>query len=257
MRRLGALALLLTVTACSGSPPVEDGPEQLDVLDAGSQDLESWPWLPGSLPRRVPTDAGALPTVAADPPGRALLAVHVGERLDDPWEWAAENILVHGIDGRWRRLDLAGLGLSGGAPYVDSYGAGDLSPNGRWWVGRAREGVVLVDLGKGRVELVELGRGGGAQIAWLSDNSGFLVQGRRPGGSDLVDLRTRSVESRAVGLGTAGLGATGPGAGTGLTVTETGSGERWEVAAATPCSGSTTATRPSASWTAGLTRRRC
>ncbi len=46
------------------------------------------------------------------------------------------------------------------ATYLDTYGAGDLSPDGRYWIGPTRDGVVLLDLRTGEVDLLSTPGGG-------------------------------------------------------------------------------------------------
>jgi hypothetical protein len=93
-----------------------------------------------------------------------------------------EAIEFYGLDGQWRRLSLGDLdlpedGWSGG----DTYGAGALSPNGRWWAGSMRGGMFLVNLRDGETSVRRSGsRSGHASFEWSrdSDELVLIVAGR-------------------------------------------------------------------------------
>ena len=142
-----------------------------------SFDLETAPRLRSLLPAVVPADADH-PSVLVDPPGRALMAYHPPEFCDaDAGSgWQTETVLLFGADGRWRRLSLDDLGLPAAAwPGWDTYGAGALSPDGRWWAGRSRPGVVLFDLRTGRHRLVDLDTNWVAEVRWRADSRSLVA----------------------------------------------------------------------------------
>jgi hypothetical protein len=96
-------------------------------------------------------------------------------------------VLVYGADGEWRRLDLGELGLEDAAIYQDTYGAGRLSPDGRWWMGPTHDGVVLVDLSTGEARQQPVRVGGVAEAAWIPGTNSIAVNGVR------IDLATGKV----------------------------------------------------------------
>ena len=108
------------------------------LLDTGHARLPRLPRLRSRLPRAVPDRVDDLPSLLTDPPGRAVLTFHPPEGFDDPAGWASETLLFYGSDRRWRSLRMGELGLPAQAwPGADTYGAGSLSPDGRWWAGRS------------------------------------------------------------------------------------------------------------------------
>jgi hypothetical protein len=142
-----------------------------------------------ALPSRIPGDGDGLPSVLDDPPGRAVMAVRTNITqlnigVDD---WSAIRILLYGADGEWRRLDLGELGLEDAAIYQDTYGAGRLSPDGRWWMGPMHDGVVLVDLSMGEARQQSVPVGGVATAAWIPGTNSIAVNGVR------IDLATGKV----------------------------------------------------------------
>lgn len=150
-------------------------PKPQRLLDAG---LGGLPRLRTRLPRSVPASADELPSLLTDPPGRALLAYHPPEVIGSysAQGWASETLLFYGFDRRWRALRMDELGLPAGAwPGSDTYGAGSLSPDGRWWAGRSSAGVVLLDLSTGKSRLVHTGTDWVSEIRWLADSRAFVV----------------------------------------------------------------------------------
>lgn len=138
-----------------------------------------------ALPRSFPADDAALPDLRSDPPDRAVLAYHPREWFEGSSGWASERVFLLGVDGRWRSLELGDLGLPESAwPGPDTYGAGELSPDGRLWAGRSNDGVVLVDLGTGLSRHVAIpGSKYSAYAAWRADGSRLdVVQYLRGGG---------------------------------------------------------------------------
>jgi hypothetical protein len=143
-----------------------------------------------TLPSRIPGDGDGLPSVLEHPPGRAVMAVRTNITqpnigVDD---WSAIRILLYGADGEWRRLDLGELGLEDAAIYQDTYGAGRLSPDGRWWMGPMHDGVVLVDLSTGEARQQPVRVGGVATAAWIPGTNSIAVNGVR------IDLATGKVD---------------------------------------------------------------
>ncbi|QCW49798.2 hypothetical protein FE634_04120 [Nocardioides dongxiaopingii] len=197
MRTVVALALLLILGACSpGRAEPQEGlgsttPTHAAVTTRPAspdpsgypgdvvrlpRDLSDLPRLRTRLPRAVPSDPAALPSLLSDPPGRALFAHHPPEGRGDTPGWSGETVLLLGADRRWRRLDLGDLGLAEAAhPGPDTYGAGNLSPDGRWWAGRSRAGVVLLDLRTGEHRVVDTGTDWVSEVRWLADSSGYDV----------------------------------------------------------------------------------
>lgn len=202
MRRLG-IALLLVLTGCSASgdpaatpaPSVTPRPVEAPVtVQTLPADPASWPRLRTRLPRRVPTDGTSLPALLDDPPGRATMVFHPAERWPEPVEgWASETLLFHGRDGQWRRLRMDELGLPDASWTThDTYGSGSLSPDGRWWAGKSRAGVILLDLGTGDVDVVDLGTSWVASVEWRADSRSIVVgHGTRPMRTEIVELPSR------------------------------------------------------------------
>jgi hypothetical protein len=198
MRLAVTVVLLAVLDGCTadGPRPPEAAPESRPevVVQMLPSDLSSLPRLHTALPRRVPTDLTSLPALMADPPGRATAVYHPPERWPETVEgWTSETLLFHGIDGRWRRLRMDELGLPEASwPGADTYGAGSLSPDGRRWAGKSRAGVILLDLGAGRVETIRMGSRWTASVEWR-DDSRSLVVGHGGGGrrAEVVQLPSR------------------------------------------------------------------
>lgn len=186
-RRAAATTIALmsmVLTACTaedrgGSPspstdPVvtaSESPEATWSLDGVRVDTvpRNVTYARNNLPGHFPSDDAARPDLLADPPGRAVLAYHPREFFE-PGGWASERIDFLGADGGWRSLDMADLGLPESAwPGVDSYGAGELSYDGRLWAGRTNFGVVIVDLGSGQARTVETPGVHTSYVAWRPD----------------------------------------------------------------------------------------
>ncbi|WP_104105426.1 hypothetical protein [Nocardioides sp. 616] len=131
-------------------------------------------WARGNVPRTVPEPDDALPSLLDDPPGRALVASYVPRPSSG---FDGEAVEFYGRDGRWRRLDLGDLDLprdrwSGG----DTYGAGALSPDGRWWAGPMHAGMFLVDLRDGSATVRRVaGPYGMASFAWSPDSDELVL----------------------------------------------------------------------------------
>lgn len=190
------LALLAGCTADRGSPAAAPKPTPTPtvVVQRLPADLASLPRLRTALPRRTPTDAASLPALVDDPPLRATTVYHPAEHWPEPVEgWASETLLFHGIDGEWRRLRMDDLGLPEASwPGHDTYGAGSLSPDGRWWAGKSGAGVILLDLGTGTADVVGLGSDWVASVEWRADSRSLVVghgsSGRR---AELLELPSR------------------------------------------------------------------
>lgn len=196
MRAAAGIALLVLLAGCTGDVrrPAAAPEAPAVVVQTLPSDLTSLPRLRTALPRRVPADAGALPSLMSDPPGRATVVYHPPERWSDPIQgWASEILLFHGVDGQWRRLRMDELGLSEASwGSSDTYGAGSLSPDGRRWAGQSRDGVILLDLGTGRVETIHMGSRWTASVEWRDDSRSLVVghgsSGRR---AEVVELPSR------------------------------------------------------------------
>jgi hypothetical protein len=110
------------------------------------------------------------PSLLEDPPGQALVASYV-PRADAPG-FSMEAIDFYGLDGRWVRLSLGDLDLPRAGWYGgDTYGAGALSPDGRWWAGPMQGGFYVVDMRDGSVRVGDpvtrrYGAGGMASFTW-------------------------------------------------------------------------------------------
>lgn len=139
-------------------------------------DLATLPRLRTGLPRDVPDAAENLPSLIGDPPGRVSMVYHPHETWDHSKQgWDSETVLFFGRDQTWRRLNLGDLGLDEAAwPGPDTFGAGRLSPDGRWWASHSIRGIILLDLTTGRARLVELPEPEVWQLTWLP-NSRSLV----------------------------------------------------------------------------------
>ena len=187
-----AWAAVLTVvvvassSACSGSDP--ERPKQRGSLAQPHQSsragvapltapmrMRDVRWARGNLPRTVPDVDTPLPSLLDDPPGRALVASYAPRRTHG---LSGEAIEFYGFDGHWRRLALGDLALpandwSGG----DTYGAGALSPDGRWWAGSMVDGMFIVDLRDGSTSAIPRvhGRGGMASFDWSPDSDELVL----------------------------------------------------------------------------------
>lgn len=161
-------------------------------------DLERAPWARGyRLPRRPPPPADKVPRLLDDLPGRAVMTYyaepsHLAGFAGSPYPtaWDRETIYFLGDDLRWRVLPMTDLGLADSAWYgTDNYGAGSLSPDGRWWGTTSMNGSVVLDLRTGRVHRARVPRvgpdatGAGVIYSWTSDSSRVHVEdtGTGPG----------------------------------------------------------------------------
>lgn len=152
-------------------------------------DLSHLPRLRSPLPRSVPARPDVVPSLLADPPGRALMTYHPPEGFGDAPGWAGETVLFYGADRTWRRLRLDALGLPESAwPGQDTFGPGALSPDGRWWAARSTSGAVLLNLRTGRHRLVDTGTRWVSEVRWRADSSGYVVTNGHPGRTQLVTV---------------------------------------------------------------------
>ena len=190
-RELVLLASLLTLSACFGDPVDErDVPARAPVATASSSgsaveitvqrllgsNPSSLPFISNDLPHHVPSADARLPSLLDDPPGRALMTYHHPEGAADATGWASEDVLFYGTDRRWRRLRMMDLGLPESTwPEGDTYGAGRLSPDGRWWAAGSTVGTVLVDMVSGRARVIELRGLHRVPAKWLPDSRGFIT----------------------------------------------------------------------------------
>jgi hypothetical protein len=202
MRREAAVAVLVASLLVSSSNDEGSAESRLPGADSQSTsrpespadvvplqrlldvDPATLPALRTHLPRRVPAEDAVLASVLDDPPGRAVVAYHPPEGYFlGPEGWASEDIMFCGRDGRWRRLRMEDLGLPESASFRDTYGAGSLSPDGRWWVGSFGLGDILLDLSSGEWRVIELaGEMTQAALTWIPGERAFLAMsytGRR------------------------------------------------------------------------------
>jgi hypothetical protein len=193
------VAVVLLLVGCSGdkrspepAPEVRASPPAV-VVQTMPSDLASLPRLRTALPRRVPTDMSSLPALMDDLPGRATAVCHPPELWPEPVEgWASETLLFHGVDGQWRRLRMDELGLPEASwPGADTYGAGSLSPDGRRWAGKSRAGVILLDLGSGHADVIDLGSDWIAWVGWRDNRSLVVGHGSHGRRAELVELPSR------------------------------------------------------------------
>jgi hypothetical protein len=139
-------------------------------------DVAHLPWLAPSateMPRTVPSPDAPLPSLLDYLPGRAVLVVNPRiSTLGAPVRsWSKLRLEFFGVDGHWTRLSLGDLGLAGSLTYPDTYGAGELSADGRWWAGSTRSGVVALNLATGRIWTFPARWGFGA---WIPGRHAFL-----------------------------------------------------------------------------------
>lgn len=202
MRWIGGLVVLLAIGGCTdtsespASVPSTPTPAAAAAAAAAVQEMSrgagSLPRLETRLPRRVPASADGLTRLVDDPPGRATVVYHPAEQWPEPVEgWASETLLFHGVDDRWRVLTMDELGLDDATwGSHDTYGAGALSPDGRWWAGQQRTGVIVLDLRTGRVREIPMGTRWTAQVAWHADGRSLVVDHGRVQRTELLDPRT-------------------------------------------------------------------
>jgi hypothetical protein len=95
--------------------------------------------------------------------------------------WARETIDFYGLDGKWRRLNLADLGLpeSSWPPGCISAGPGSLSPDGRWWTIGAKGLFVLLNLETGDLVTKKSNAGWGG--AWSQNSQQVLTVANKAG----------------------------------------------------------------------------
>jgi hypothetical protein len=179
----------------SPDAPTSPTPEPWSIeevrVDRIADDL---PRVASKLPAFFPPDDSDLPDLLADPPGRARLAYHPRESFDDRDGWADERVFFLGLDGSWRVLNMLDLGLPDSLHLgPDTYGAGDLSPDGTMWAARTNAGVVLLDLETSRAQQVPLPGSHTQYMAWDPDSRSVDVM-RLSGAST---HRTWTVDARA------------------------------------------------------------
>lgn len=140
------------------------------------------------LPRHIPSGKAALPSLLDDLPGRAVMALRrdITQFNAPVASWSEIDILFFGADGRWRRLELEDLGLSDDTTYTDTYDAGQLSPDGRWWMGYARTEVILLNLATGEVRMQPIPGSRSSGARWVPGRNAIMVNGFE------IDLRTRA-----------------------------------------------------------------
>jgi hypothetical protein len=138
-----------------------------------------------------------LPDLLSDPPGRVRLAYHPRESFDDGEGWDTERVFFFGVDGGWRSLQMADLGLPGWShPGVDTYGAGALSSDGSTWAAPTRAGAVLLNLSTGRSRHALIPGDHTRYLAWHPDGRSIDVM-RLHGAST---QRTWSVHTQSLNV---------------------------------------------------------
>lgn len=190
---VGALIAALLASSCSDPPDARSSgesttsqtPANAGPLDSGRDALKpltapmsfaNLRWAKSNVPRAVPSDTDELRELTEDPPGRALVASYTPK--PEGGGWTNETIELFGADGYWRRLHLEDLGLPpDGWHGYDTYGAGALSPNGRWWLGSMLGGFLIVDLRDAsvRTHFLTRKRSGTTSFAWSPDGDEFVV----------------------------------------------------------------------------------
>lgn len=143
------------------------------------------------LPAAFPDDDEDLPSVVEDPPGRASLVVlpQVPEVNRPVESWDEIALLFYGSDGRWRRQSLGDFGIDDSWIYSDTYNAGALSSDGKWWAGTAADGVLLLNLESGRLQVLGVGPLSN-YLSWVPGQTKLLV------GRQLLDLDNNQLSQR-------------------------------------------------------------
>jgi hypothetical protein len=181
-------------TASTEPPPSPDPTWSLDDARVDTVPADP-PLVESALPASFPADDAALPGLLADPPGRVRLAYHPRETFDDRDGWADERVFFLGTDGEWRSLEMVDLGLPEAShPGVDTYGAGDLSPDGTRWAAKTNDGIVLLDLRTVRSRVIRLPGEQTNYLDWRPDGQGLDVV-RFSGAST---YRTWSIDLRSL-----------------------------------------------------------
>lgn len=201
---VAALAVSAFLAACSGSEdsratrplPSNTSPMSDSPVPAKARVVETsmdrakvveLPWRRSwttPLPRTIPGPGTPLPSLLEHLPGRAVLVVnpHISSLGAPVNSWSDIRLEFFGVDGHWARLSLGDLGLSDDLTFTDTYGAGELSSDGRWWAGSTRTGVVVLNLASGTVRMIRnigLGTWIPGRHALLSDHETVTVpQGR-------------------------------------------------------------------------------
>jgi hypothetical protein len=134
-----------------------------------------------NMPTSVPRTNEDLPALLDDLPGRAVMTWYLAPPSGcDVQGWARETIDFYGVDGTWRRLNMADLGLPDSAwPGCQTYGAGSLSPDGRWWVTGAKGLFVLLNLESGH--LVTRDSRVGWPGSWAQNSEQLATAGMKSG----------------------------------------------------------------------------
>nr|WP_300049009.1 hypothetical protein [uncultured Nocardioides sp.] len=105
-----------------------------------------------------------------------MMAYHPRESFDDRGGWETETVFFLGLDGEWRSLEMQRLGLPASThPGVDTYGAGELSPDGTTWAAPTTAGIVLLDLLTGRPREVALPGDHTRYLRWRPDGHSINV----------------------------------------------------------------------------------
>lgn len=154
--------------------------------------------LQSSAPRNVPYPPAAASSLLADPPGRVTaVSLESDAFVDRYYEHHAFGDIVryfYGVDGRWRALNLAELGIDPSDFGGSETGVGTLSPDGRFWAFRTRTRVAIVDLNTGSLTLSEAGEEWSNRPEW---GAGGILMAQRVG-EPWIAVHPRTGESRSL-----------------------------------------------------------
>lgn len=143
--------------------PKASGPERIDsalvqdLLPASAADEPKF--LPSRAPRLASFPSKKSTPLLADLPGRAVLTAFESEAAIDQYyvhrQFSDIVRYFYGVDGRWRSLNMAELGISESDFAGSDTGVADLSPTGRYWTFRTLTRVAILDLKTGELTLTD------------------------------------------------------------------------------------------------------
>ena len=203
-RRLGltvlAVCSAVAISSCwgeSADAPGDEGPRvprrsTMSAVEGISKSLatplpvrgrEQLPYMNGSVaPRHVSFPPDSSSSLLGDLPGRAVMLVSESDAVVDFYQeyqsFADINHYFYGVDGRWRSLNMADLGI----PDSDFYGADTavsyLSTDGRYWTFRTRTRVAILDLTTGVLDFeAPQGPPWDSRAQWLPTGELMVHQG--------------------------------------------------------------------------------